>query len=378
MNQTEQNLLPWLTLKSVPGVGNLLFKRLIQHFESPDRVLSASPNALVRIDGVSDRLAHSIGRFRPAEQMKRELGLALENGCRIIPLTDEDYPVLLKEIADPPPLLYVRGNLPNTRRSISIVGSRHATKYGIRMTRRLCRDFAGLGWCVISGMAVGIDTAAHEGALAGNGPTVAVLGSGLGRIYPRENLPLSRRISENGAVISELPLFADPDPHHFPARNRIISGMSLGTVVVEAAKRSGSLITARLAAEQNREVFAVPGSVHSFKSSGTHQLIKQGAKLVEQTRDVLEELAPMLQDPSPLPITADSVPEPLPNLPPEELRVAVALDAYPVHIDDLSRQLDLPVHTISSILLSLELNGVICQLPGKYFSLAPPHQGNSG
>jgi len=376
MNQTEQNLLPWLTLKSVPGVGNLIFKRLIQQFESPVRVLSASPEALVRVEGVSDRLADAIARFRPTDRVKRELALILERGCRITRLTDEDYPALLKEIPDPPPILYVRGKLPTTRRSISIVGSRNATDYGIRMTRRLCRDFADLGWCVVSGMAVGIDTAAHEGTLAKGGLTVAVLGSGLDQIYPKENIPLSGRISENGAIISELPLSADPDPHHFPARNRIISGMSLGTVVVEAAKRSGSLITARLAGEQNREVFAVPGSVQSFKSSGTHQLIKQGAKLVEQTRDILEELAPMLEDPAPLPKKANDGPNPLPDLPSEELQVATALDAYPVHIDDLSRRLELPAHTISSILLSLELKGVVCQSPGKYFSLAPPHEGN--
>jgi DNA processing protein len=376
MDQTEQNLLPWLTLKSVPGIGNLLFKRLIGHFGSPVRVLSAPPEALVRVEGVSDRLATAVVRFCPPDRLKRELGLALEKGYRIIPLTDDGYPALLREISDPPPFLYARGNLPTTRRSISIVGSRNATDYGLRMTRRLCRDFADLGWSVVSGMALGIDTAAHEGALAGGGRTVAVLGSGLDQIYPRENIPLSRRISETGAVISELPLQADPDPHHFPARNRIISGMSLGTLVVEAAKRSGSLITARLAAEQNREVFAVPGSVQSFKSSGTHQLIKQGAKLVEQIRDILEELVPMLQDPAPLPAAAGDEPKPLPDLPPEELRVATALGAYPIHIDDLSRQLELPAHTISSILLSLELKGVVCQMPGKYFSRESGHSGN--
>lgn len=370
MEQTERTLLPWLTLKSVPGVGNLLFKRLILHFESPERVLSASPEALAGIEGVGDRLALAIARFRPTDRIRRELAHALEKGCRFLPLCDDDYPALLKEIPDPPPFLYVLGNLPGTRRSISIVGSRHATDYGIRMTRRLCRDFADLGWSVVSGMAVGIDTAAHEGALAGGGPTVAVLGSGLDQIYPRVNIPLSRRISENGAVISELPLHADPDPHHFPARNRIISGLSLGTVVVEAARRSGSLITARLAAEQNREVFAVPGSVQSFKSSGTHLLIKQGAKLVEQTRDILEELFPILQDPASPPNTANRGPTPPPDLAPEELRVFTALGAYPIHIDDLSRQLQLPAAEMSSLLLSLEIKGIARQLPGKFFTAA--------
>jgi DNA processing protein len=371
MDQTEQNLLPWMTLKSVHGVGNLLFKRLIRHFESPERILAAAPPELARVEGVSHHLARAIAQVRPTDRVKRELGLALDRGYRIVPLTGDDYPALLGEIPDPPPFLYVRGVLPATGPDISIVGSRNATDYGIRVTRRLCRDFAGLGWNVVSGMAIGIDTAAHEGALAGDGPTVAVLGSGLERIYPRQNIPLARRISENGALISELPLMAEPDPHHFPARNRIISGMSLGTVVVEAARRSGSLITARLAAEQNREVFAVPGSVQSFKSSGTHLLIKQGAKLVEQTRDILEELAPMLQAPAPLPNAADTAPKnPPPELGPEELRVAGALDAYPVHIDDLSRQLTLPASQISGLLLSLEIKGVARQLPGKFFTAA--------
>ena len=370
MEQTEHNLLPWLVLKSVPGIGNLLFKRLIDRFESPDRILSASPKTLALVEGVSDRLARSIARFRPSDGVKRELDLALEKGCTIVPFNDGDYPPLLKEIPDPPPFLYVRGKIPATRRSISIVGSRHATNYGTEMTRRLCRDLASLGWNVVSGMAVGIDTAAHQGALAGAGMTVAVLGSGLERVYPRENISLSHLISKNGAVISELPVHADPDPHHFPARNRIISGMSLGTVVVEAAKQSGSLITARLAAEQNREVFAVPGSVQSYKSSGTHLLIKQGAKLVEQTIDILEELSPILLEPAPVPNTDDTKDRNLPDLPPEEQRIAGVLDAYPVHIDDLARQLELPVAEISGLLLSLEIKGIVLQHPGKFFTTA--------
>lgn len=370
MDQTEQNLLPWLTLKSVPGIGNLLFKRLIQHFESPARVLAAAPDALTRVEGINNRLAGAVTRFRPSDRIRRELELALEKGCRIIPFTDGGYPALLREIPDPPPFLYVRGSLPTTRCSISIVGSRHATDYGIRMTRRLSQGFVALGWSVVSGMAVGIDTAAHEGALSGEGPTVAVLGSGLERIYPKENKQLARRISKTGAVVSELPMLADPDPHHFPARNRIISGMSLGTLVVEAAKRSGSLITARLAAEQNREVFAVPGSIQSFKSSGTHLLIKQGAKLVEQIQDVLEELTPMLQEPVSPADSPDAEPKPLPDLPPEERRVAQALDVYPVHIDNLSRQLHLSVAEVSGLLLSLEIKGIVRQLPGKHFITA--------
>ena len=199
-----------------------------------------------------------------------------------------------------------------------------------------------------------------------------MLGSGLERVYPKENRTLFHAISENGAVVSEQPLHAEPDAHHFPARNRIISGMSLGTVVVEAAKQSGSLITARLAAEQNREVFAIPGSVQSFKSSGTHLLIKQGAKLVEQTRDIIEELSPILSEPDTSGNVMDIVKKPLPDLSPEEHRIASSIDAYPVHIDDLVRRMELPVATISGLLLSLELKGLIRQLPGKFFTRDDP------
>lgn len=374
MSESAINLLPWLTLKSVPGVGNLLFKRLIDRFGSPEQVLGASPEALESVEGINNNLSLAITRFKPNDRLKSELDLIFKKKYRIIPVTDADYPSLLKEIPDPPPFLYVHGTLPDTRRGISVVGSRNATGYGIRTTRRLCRDLAGLGWTVISGMALGIDTAAHEGTLAGGGKTVAVLGSGLERVYPRENRALFNNIAENGAVISELPLQAEPDAHHFPARNRIISGMSLGTVVVEAAKRSGSLITARLAAEQNREVFAVPGSIQSFKSSGTHLLIKQGAKLVEQTRDIVEELSPMLLTPSAGSTDIEADDKRLIDLPPGEKQIALTLDAYPIHIDELTRNTELPASTVSSLLLSLELKGIARQLPGKFYTLASPQE----
>ncbi len=370
----ENDPLPWLTLKSVPGVGNLLFKRLIDRFGSPERVFHASPEALANVEGISGSLSITIARYKPTEGVKRELDLVRRKNYQVVLFTDTDYPPLLKEIPDPPPFLYVRGRLPDTRLSISVVGSRNATEYGIRTTRRLCRDLAGLGWITISGMALGIDTAAHKGSLAAGGKTIAVLGSGLERIYPRENRALFDSIAQNGAVISELPLQAEPDAHHFPARNRIISGISLGTVVVEAARRSGSLITARLAAEQNREVFAVPGSIQSFKSSGTHLLIKQGAKLVEQTRDIVEELSPMLSTPSGSSASNEAEDRRLADLPPGEQQIARALDAYPVHIDDLARKMDLPIATISSLLLSLELKGIARQLPGKLYIFASPEE----
>jgi DNA processing protein len=221
---------------------------------------------------------------------------------------------------------------------------------------------------IVSGMAIGIDSAAHQGALTGGGKTIAVLGSGLEIVYPAENRKLFHTIAENGAVISEFPLLTDPEPHNFPIRNRIISGISLGTVVVEATKRSGSLITARLAAEQNRDVFAIPGSIHSFKSTGTHTLIKQGAKLVEHAQDIMEELSYAIEAPHEEYKIANENMERIPQLSSEESLVFKALGPYPLHIDDLARKLSMKPGKLSSILLQLELKGIVLQSPGKLFS----------
>ena len=283
-------------------------------------------------------------------------------------MNDPDYPELLLQIPDPPPFLYLYGRLEQKASAIAVVGSRMATRYGVSVARRLSADLAACGLTVVSGMARGIDTAAHDGALLGGGRTIAVLGSGLDRIYPTENQRLARKIGQNGAVISEFPLLTEPEPHNFPVRNRIISGMCYGTVIVEATKKSGSLITARLANEQNREVFAVPGSIQSFKSTGTHTLIKQGAKLVENAQDVLEEIAGAVflnntqNDIRPRPAN-----EPI-ELTPEENVVYRNLDPYPVHIDDLGRKTAIAPGKLSSLLLALELKGMVEQLPGKFFT----------
>ncbi|MBI5063323.1 MAG: DNA-protecting protein DprA, partial [Desulfatitalea sp.] len=273
-------LVPWLTLKSVPEIGNLLFTRLVGHFGSPERVLSAPANALGQVDGITPRLAQAIQRHRTPDWVFKEIDQAAQKGYAIVPFHSDAYPALLKQIPDPPPVLFVHGRLEKPFCPIAVVGSRKATTYGLTTTHRLCAQLAERGATVVSGMARGIDTAAHQGALAGKGHTIAVLGSGLNQIYPAENRKLFQQIAENGCVVSEFFMDAAPEPHHFPMRNRVISGMSLGTVVVEAARNSGSLITARLASEQNREVFAVPGSIHSATAKGTHDLIKQGAKLV--------------------------------------------------------------------------------------------------
>lgn len=375
----EKQLLPWLTLKSVPGIGNLLFKRLIDRFQSPESVLEASYEDLVQVDGITPRLVSGIMGHRTPDHVRTEIDLIQEKGYRIITLTDERYPPLLREIYDPPPFLYVHGDLEIFFQYISVVGARRATRYGIAAAKSLCEDLARYQLTVVSGMARGIDTAAHQGALSGRGKTVAVLGSGLERVYPAENISLFHQISEHGAVVSEFPLLTEPEAYNFPVRNRIISGMSLGTVVIEAARKSGSLITARLASEQNREVFAVPGSIHSMKSSGTHSLIKQGAKLVETSRDIIEELAYRIDVPFDIAEAPANARMNRPSaLSSEETIVIQCLEVYPVHIDQLIRETSLAPGKLHSVLLQLELKDLVRKTEGNYFSLTHQGTGNSG
>ncbi|MFC1829581.1 DNA-processing protein DprA [Thermodesulfobacteriota bacterium] len=365
-----EDILPWFALKSVPGVGNHLFKRLIERFRSPSTVFQAPEADLLEIEGVTHRLVSALKQHKTPEDVKQDLDLVFNRGYRIVTMTNADYPLLLREIPDPPPFLYVFGHLNSGVKNVAVVGSRNATDYGMAATERLCSDLATIGMTVVSGMAIGIDTAAHKGALSSGGRTIAVLGSGFENVYPSQNRALYHKIAENGAVISEFPLATEPEPHNFPIRNRIISGISLGTVVVEATKKSGSLITARLAAEQNREVFAVPGSIQSFKSMGTHTLIKQGAKLVEHARDIMDELENMIpgNEAADDPKQDESV-DKRPLLSLEEQLVFESLDPYPVHIDDLARKLAMPPGRLSGILLNLELQGIVVQAPGKLFSI---------
>jgi DNA processing protein len=362
------SLRPWFALKSVPGVGNLLFRRLVEQFGSPEAVLTADVTALEAVQGVTSRLAAAIRRHRPSDAIDRELEAVRKKGYSIVTQTDPTYPPLLYQIPDPPPFLYVYGSLPTIGLNIAVVGSRNATDYGISTTRKLCMDLVRQQVNIVSGMARGVDTAAHSGAIAGGGRTVSVLGTGLDRIYPSENKRLFHKIAENGAVVTEFSLDTGPDAHHFPARNRIISGLCHGTVVVEATGRSGSLITARLAAEQNREVFAVPGNIHSFKSVGTHTLIKEGAKLVVHAGDVLDEF----QHIQPHDQNASKPPkQSRPILTDDEAMVIDCLEADAVHIDDLARKLTFPSGRLSVLLLQLELKGLVAQSPGKRFALTP-------
>ncbi|KJS29897.1 MAG: hypothetical protein VR64_18855 [Desulfatitalea sp. BRH_c12] len=356
--------LPWLTLKSVPGIGNLLCARLVRHFGAPQQVLNATIEALAQVEGITPRLARAIRGHRPPEWVLREIDQAARNGHFILTPSDDAYPALLHQIPDPPPVLFCHGRMGPLDCPIAVVGSRKATRYGLSTTRRLSAQLAEMGATVVSGMALGVDTAAHEGALDGGGRTIAVLGSGFNRVYPTQNKKLFERIAANGCVLTEFFAAAEPEAHHFPMRNRIISGMSLGTVVVEAARRSGSLITARLAAEQNREVFAVPGSVDAPTARGTHDLIKQGAKLVENAEDILVEIAPQLTRAPGSPTGARS----LPKLSALELTLFNAIDVYPVHIDELAQRLKMGIGPLSGALSQLELKRIVCQLPGKHFA----------
>ena len=369
---------PWFALKNVPGVGNLLFKRLMDRFGDPQTVFEAEPSDLMMVEGVSGRIAGAIKRYRLTDAVRKEMALAAKINCRMVTLLDPEYPPPLRHIPDPPPMLYARGDLKNMENSIAIVGSREATSYGLSMARRLGADLAALGLPVVSGMARGIDTAAHQGALSVGGRTAAVLGCGVGVIYPPENRALFERMIETGAVVSELQVMEAPNSYNFPARNRIIAGMTIGTVVVEAARQSGSLITARLAAEQGREVFAVPGSIHSFKSAGTHNLLKQGAKLVTRVEDVLDEFYHLKdrgmpdQKGGPLNRSAEksSDTDLSAGLTAEEARVLALIEAYPVHMDELSSRSGLSSGRLAGILLTLELKGKIIQSPGKYFTVS--------
>jgi len=295
--------------------------------------------------------------------MNDESRLIKEENVKVITIKDAEYPVNLKEIHDPPAVLYVKGELKKEDKlSVAIVGSRHSSNYGRDTAERLATELAQLGITVISGMARGIDTAAHNGALNSKGRTIAVLGSGLANIYPPENKALFYKIAESGAVISEFPMTMPPLAANFPRRNRIISGLSLGTVIVEAAWKSGALITARCAYEQGREVFSVPGEVGRITAFGTNQLIKDGAKLVETAEDILEELAVPIKEC----ITKRSKVLPA-DLKQEELKILRVLENGPMYVDKIAEESLISISGTSSALTCLEIKGLIKRLPGNVF-----------
>ncbi|MDK9705838.1 MAG: DNA-processing protein DprA [Desulforhopalus sp.] len=356
--------LDWISLSLVPGLGLASYWRLIDHFHSPAAVLAASPKELLRVNGIRQQLVSQL--HSPADitgyGMRELEGLSAVGGSALS-FEDPDYPPLLRQLIDPPPVLYILGKKELLQRpAVAVVGSRAATGYGRKAAFGLASRLSDAMFTVVSGLALGIDAEAHAGALSGEGSTIAVLGCGLDVIYPRQNHALFRKIAEAGAVVTEYPLGTRPEGYRFPARNRIIAGLSKGVVVVEAAKRSGSLITAQIALDCGRDVFAVPGHIDSCKSEGTHWLLKQGAKLVQSAADILEEF-----DVSSSPGQTEEVgvqPEKNFDLEPDAVVLLRYLDSYPEQREELIGKTGFSPARISELLLVLELDGWVEMLPG--------------
>ncbi|MCS6290118.1 MAG: DNA-protecting protein DprA [Nitrospira sp.] len=369
---SHRSLRPWLVLRAIPGVGDAILLKLVQAFGTPDAVLSAPQSALEEI-GCRPPLVEAIRRGLAPDairELDKELDQLQRRKVTVLTYLDAPYPAPLRTIPDPPPLLYVQGSLLEAdRHAVAIVGTRKASAAGRIVAEEFARDLAEMGFTIVSGLARGVDAAAHRGALAGKGRTLAVMGCGLDRTYPADHRHLREAIEQQGAVLSELPLGAAPHSYHFPRRNRIISGLSLGVVVTEAAIESGSLITARLAGEQGREVFAVPGFIKAEQSRGPNSLIKDGARLVESAQDILEELLPQL-DPAfrqRLAGGAGTVARPKVQFSPDETLVYDVLSVLPQSVDDVIRRSGLPAAQVAAILLSLELKNCIRQVPGNEY-----------
>jgi DNA processing protein len=368
----------WLKLIRADGVGPVTFAKLIKCFGSPDSALGASVSELSKIDGIGFKTAEQIAATRDKFETGKELELAEKLGVWLINLEDKRYPPVLKQIYDPPPVLYIKGTLAReSNLAISIVGTRRCSLYGQEQASRLAHLLASAGFTIVSGMARGIDTAAHQGALAAKGRTIAVQGCGLANIFPPENKKLFELIAESGACVSELPLQCEPLSENFPPRNRIIAGLSLGTIVIEAPLNSGAMITAGAALDNNREVMAVPGKIDSPLSKGAHQLIKQGAKLVESVEDIMETLGyigEQLQShvSTAAKETSEKVESPLFDvgrlkLSDSEKTIHSCLSKEPQHIDQIITDTDLSAGTVNAGLVSLQLKGLIKQLPGNLF-----------
>jgi DNA processing protein len=361
----SEHRVDWLALHLVPGLGNMAFKKLLERFGSPADVFRASAADLAQVEGLRKQVARRILRQEFSLDPQSVLKDLEKQGAGLAIFTDPAYPEPLREIHDPPMVLYTKGlPIPGKTTFVAVVGSRNSTPYGVKTAENLAQGLARRGLGIVSGLARGIDSAAHWGCIEGRGFSVGVLGTGIDAVYPASNKKLFDAMVEKGAVITEFPPKTPPEPKHFPIRNRIISGLSKGVIVVEATMKSGSLITASMALEQGREVFAVPGSVHSFKSQGCHFLIKQGAKLVENADDVLDELGLNYA----YGVKRDSFTEPpLPPLEDNERKVYDLIGDYPVHIDDIVREGNMEPGTASAVLMRMELKGVVRQLPGKLF-----------
>ena len=364
----------WLALNWVEGLGVRGAHKLLGHFGTPLAVYAAPLTELERC-GIQRPAAQQIFAQAGLKEAEKELAAAAKAGSRVVCFPDQDYPALLREIADPPLALYVKGDAKAlSSPAIAMVGTRRPTAYGSSVAHRLAEDLASRQALIVSGLARGIDSASHRGALEGKGRTVAVLGSGIDVIYPRENKHLAEKVAESGALITEFPMGTGPLPENFPIRNRIISGISMGVVIVEAAEYSGSLITARLALEQNREVFAVPGPITSAQSFGPNLLIKQGAKLVDGWLDVVEELPPAVRMQFlPAEKRGGDGGTVEPSLFEQSLKgdQKMVFDTLRVDealfVDSISGSVSIPQPRVLAALLALEMGGLVKQLPGMNF-----------
>jgi len=347
----DADLASWLILSQVPGLGNESLRQLLQAYGSPQAVLSASTASLKQY--VRPAVANAISAEQDAEFLA-PIATWLEDPINhIVTLADADFPQALLNISDPPFVLYVKGHLDLLNSpTLAIVGSRNASTQGIRNAEGFAHELSNAGLCIASGMAHGIDTASHLGGLKGKGSSIAVVGTGLDKVYPSANRELAHQLADQGLIISEFPLGTPPLAHNFPRRNRIISGLSLGCLVIEASLQSGSLITARMASEQGREVFAIPGSIHSPQSKGCHALIKQGAKLVENHHDILDELKWYACAAEPLTTSQGAHP------------IFEHLGFDPIDLDSLCLNSGLTIEDLSAILLQLELEGQVATLAG--------------
>lgn len=365
----------WLKLIRADGIGPTLFKRLLDFFGGVERIFTASVTELTKVEGIGNKTAESIVRTRDAFDVDSELALADKLGVWVIHLQDDRYPPALKAIYDPPPVLYIKGTLTRSDNlAMAIVGSRRCSHYGTEQANRFSHLLASAGFTIVSGLARGIDSAAHRGALATKGRTIAVQGCGLSNIFPPENKKLFEQITENGAVISELPLTYEPLAENFPGRNRIIAGLSMGVLVVEATYRSGALISAQAAMENNREVMAVPGRIDSPCSLGCHKLLKQGARLIDSIDEIMDALGYVGDGLKTHAATAAAEAEQNAqgtlfdtsrlNLTEAEEAILGHLNSEPVHVEELIESTQLSAAKVHSAVISLQLKGLVKQLPG--------------
>lgn len=364
----------WLALTNVMDIGPAAIKRLLSAFKTPEIVFKATLSELMDVSKIREAQARNIKEFNDWDKIDKEIQKIKKHDIRIITFDDNEYPELLRQIDSPPMLLYCKGNInPQDKYAVAIVGSRLMTEYGRRVADKLASELAQCGLTIVSGMAKGIDSISHKSAIKTGGRSIAVLGSGLDRPYPFENSELFRALSQSGCVLSEFAMGTPPNKENFPRRNRLISGLSLGVIVIEATKESGSLITANYALEQNKEVFAIPGNITSKSSYGTNELIKKGAKLVQNVDDILEELHPHLAGLKEYSVNllarkARNT-DAMADINDDEKNILSIIGNDYVHIDIISRKLNIPPNRLHPLLLDLEIKGLIRQTEGNKFCI---------